>query len=149
MRGPRLLTMVALALAAATAPAEAHQTSVKYIDVALDGAAARVRLTVAPGDVTEPLGLPADARPALADALAPPAGARVAAYVQRWLAIGPDGDAPCPPGAPVARADGDARFVVVTWQVACAGELGRIALDLRAFFAIDTRHEAIVTVHPP
>jgi len=149
MRAPRLLTIVALAIAAARAPAEAHQTSVKYVDVALDGAIASVRLTVAPGDVTEPLGLPADARPALADVIAPPAGDRVAAYVQRWLAIGPDGAPPCPPGPAAAGSDGDARFVVVTWRVACAGELGRIALDLRAFFAVDTRHEAIVTVHPP
>jgi hypothetical protein len=77
----------------------------------------------------------------------------VAAYVQRWLAVGPGGPggpgAPCPPGPARAQPDADARFVVVAWDVACPGELGHLALDLRAFFAVDPRHEAIVTVHEP
>jgi hypothetical protein len=52
-------------------------------------------------------------------------------------------------GRPAAAADADARFVVVRWQVACAADLARIALDFRAFFAVDARHEAIVAVHAP
>lgn len=138
----RLVVIVAIGLWCARA--DAHQTSVKYVDVALDGAVADVRLTVAPGDVTEPLGLPADARPAIADATS----AKVATYVQRWLALGPDGGPACPTASPTAAADADARFVVIRWRVTCPDELGRLALDLRAFFAVDARHEAIVTVHP-
>jgi hypothetical protein len=133
------------ALAALATPADAHQTSVKYVDVTVDGRRATVKLTVAPGDVTEPLGLPADARPTVAEAVAP----RVAAYVAGWLAVGPDGGAPCPTAAPAAHPDPDGRFVVVEWQVTCDDALARLALDFRAFFAVDPRHEAIATVHAP
>src|SRR5262245_58326329 len=110
MRGPTLAATLALgAIAAAAAPADAHQTSVKYVDVTVDGHRATIKLTVAPGDVTEPLGLPPDARPSVAEAARP----QVAAYVSHWLALGPDGAAPCPPAAPRAHPDPDARFVVV------------------------------------
>src|SRR6185295_5897791 len=34
-----------------------------------------------------------------------------------------------------------------SWQVRCDTELARLALDFRRFFAVDARHEAIVTVH--
>jgi hypothetical protein len=140
------LAAISAVLAIAAAPrAEAHQTSVKYVDVTVDGPRATVQLTVAPGDVTEPLGLPADARPKLADAVTP----AVAAYVQRWLALGPAEQPACPATPARATADADARFVVVSWQVACEVELAHLALDFRGFFAIDPRHEAIVSVHAP
>jgi hypothetical protein len=129
-------------LAALARPAAAHQSSVKYVDIAIDGRTATVELTVAPSDVTEPLGLSADARPSAADAARP----AVAGYVQRWLAIAGAG-APCSATAPRARASADARFVVVQWQVSCGEELTELALDFRAFFAVDPRHEAIATVH--
>lgn len=148
-----VLCAAMIALAAVATPARAHQTSVKYVDVTVEGRRATVALIVAPGDVTEPLGLAPDARPAVSEAAVP----AVAAYVAGWLAIGPDpgldfgpGLGPaCPAGPPAAAADADARFVVVRWQVACAADLARIALDFRAFFAVDSRHEAIVTVHAP
>jgi len=144
--GPRRLARAAAAVvlvAAFAAPALAHQTSVKYVDVEVDGRRAAIKLTVAPGDVTEPLGLPPDARPAVAAATTPV----VAAYVARWLTLAPDGGAPCPAGEPHAAADADARFVVVTWPVTCGADLARLALDFAGFFAVDPRHEAIVTVH--
>ena len=140
-----VLCAAMIALAAVAAPARAHQTSVKYVDVTVEGRRATVALTVAPGDVTEPLGLAPDARPAAAAA----AVRVVAAYVAGGLAIGADAGAPCPAGPPAATVDADARFVVVRWQVACAADLAQIALDFRAFFAVDPRHEAIVTVHGP
>lgn len=140
-----LAVAVLAGLAARAAPADAHQTSVKYVDVTVEGRRATVKLTVAPGDVTEPLGLPADARPTVAEAVGP----RVAAYVAGWLAVGPDGGAPCRTAAPAAHSDPDGRFVVVEWQVTCDDELARLALDFRAFFAVDPRHEAIATVHAP
>jgi len=154
---PAVLCAAAIALAAIAGPARAHQTSVKYVDVTVEGRRATVALTVAPGDVTEPLGLAPDARPTVVEAAVP----AVAAYVAGWLAVGPDPGldpgpdpgavpgAPCPVGRSAAAAGTDARFVVVRWQVACAADLARIALDFRAFFAVDARHEAIVTVHAP
>ncbi len=152
-----IVCAVVIAVAAVAAPARAHQTSVKYVDVTALGRRATIALTVAPGDVTEPLGLAPDARPTVVEAAVP----AVAAYVAGWLALRPDTGldsgpdagpglgAPCPASRPDAAADSDARFVVVRWQVACAADLARIALDFRAFFAVDARHEAIVTVHAP
>jgi hypothetical protein len=146
MRGAVLLASFAsLAIAAFAPRADAHQTSVKYVDVTIEGRQATVKLTVAPGDVTEPLGLPPDGRPSAAEATTP----GVAAYVAGWLALGPDDRSPCPAAAPRVHPDPDARFVVVEWEVVCAGDLGRLVLDLRAFFRVDQRHEAIVTVHAP
>lgn len=145
----RRIAIASLVLIALATPADAHQSSVKYVDVTVDGRRATVQLTVAPSDVTEPLGLPADGRPTLAEAVAPRVAPKVAGYVAGWLALGPDGGAPCPPTAPRAQADPDARFVVVAWDVACTDDLARLALDFRAFFALDQRHEAIVTVHAP
>jgi len=138
-----LLAIVALALLATRA--DAHQTSIKYVEVTVDGGAAAIRMTVAPGDVTEPLGLAPDARPSVAAACVP----AVAAYVARWLAVGPDEGAACPARPPRVHPDADARFVVVEWDVACDAPLDRVALDFRAFFAVDARHEAIVTIHAP
>ena len=145
-RGPGLRSFAVLAILAAVATsAEAHQTSIKYVDVTVEGRRAAVSLTVAPGDVAEPLWQPPDARPQVSEAITP----GVAAYVARWLAIAPDPGEPCPAGPARARAGADARFVVVAWEVACSADLARLALDFRAFFAVDSRHEAIVTVHAP
>ncbi|MEO7734253.1 MAG: HupE/UreJ family protein [Kofleriaceae bacterium] len=141
--GRRLALAAAICVLAIVGRAEAHQTSVKYVDLTVEGRAAQVRVTVAPGDVTEPLGLAPDARPTVAEASTP----EVARYVAGWLAIGPDGGAACAKGEPDARPDGDARFVVVAWRVTCDDVLGRSALDFTRFFAVDARHEAIVTVH--
>lgn len=138
---PRL-ALIVCTIAALCVPARAHQTSVKYVDVAISGAHAAITVTVAPGDVTEPLGLAADARPPIRDALSP----AVARYVQHWLAVSA-ATAACPAQPPRASPDADARFVVVGWEVTCPDELIHVALDFRAFFAVDTRHEAIVTVH--
>jgi hypothetical protein len=138
------IALVALAAFAVPVPADAHQTSVKFVDVTIDGARATIEMTVAPGDVTEPLGLPADAQPTVADALT----SEVAAHVARWIAVTDAGGAPCQPSAARARADGERRFVVVAWQISC-GDLARLALDFGAFFAVDQRHEAFVRVHEP
>lgn len=143
MRGPVVLAIIAIA---ASAPrADAHQTSVKYADVTVDGRRAAIRLTVAPGDVTEPLGLPPDHQPTIAEASVP----AVAAYVAGWLAIGPAGGLPCLATSPRAEPAPDRRFVAVAWEVACERVLDRLALDFRRFFVVDQRHEAFVTVHGP
>jgi hypothetical protein len=136
--------LAGLAALAVALRAEAHQTSVKYVDVTVGDARATLAMTVAPGDVTEPLGLAADAQPGVAEALTP----AVAAHVAGWIAVTDAGGAPCAPSTPRARADGDGRFVVVEWEVSC-GDLVRLALDFAAFFAVDQRHEAIVSVHGP
>lgn len=124
-------------------PAYAHQSSIKYTDVTVEGARAEIALTIAPGDVTEPLGLPNDATPTVAQALVPAA----AAYVAGWVTLSlPTGEA-CLPSAASAAPDPDGRFVVVTWSSTCPATIDELALDFTRFFALDARHEAIVSVH--
>jgi hypothetical protein len=118
----------------------AHQSSVKYVDLAIDGRRVAITFTVAPGDLTEPLGLAADARPTAAEAARP----AVAPYVAGWLAVGGAG---CTSTPPTARADGDQ--VVVAWQVECSESLDRVELDFTRFFALEQRHEAVVQAHAP
>ncbi len=135
--------VLVLAILACATTAHAHQSSIKYVDVTIEGAAADVAVTVAPSDLDEPLHLPSDARPSAAEAAAGP----VAPFVAAWLAIGLADGRACPPTPPRAHVDPDGRFVVVGWRVACPADIAALALDLRAFFAVDQQHEAIVTVH--
>lgn len=130
-------------VAATAGVVNAHQTAVKYVDIAVTGANATVRFTVAPSDVTEPLALPADARPTVAEATVPV----VASYVATWLAVETSEGQICAAAGHRATADPDNKFVVVTWNVACAEQLAELTVDLTRFFAIDQRHEAIVSVH--
>ena len=128
-------------VAIVAARAEAHQSSIKYVDVTIDGATATIRFTVAPSDVTEPMGRAADERPTVAEVLAV---RTVQSYVAAWLAV-PE----CVAGATGAHPDGDGNFVVVEWPVRCASTIEGLRLDFTRFFAVDQRHEAILTVHAP
>ena len=132
-------SLVVLLLLARTAAA--HQTSVKYVDVTLEEAKATIEVKVAPGDVTEPLGLPADAKPSVEQATTP----AVAAYVAHWIGVQSYGQA-CVAAAPRVKRDEEGKWVVVAWTAQCP----RIAtdLDFHAFFAVDQRHVAIVHVEP-
>jgi len=138
------LALALVVLAGLVAPARAHQSSIKYVDVTVDGTRATVAITIAPGDVTEPLGLPVDAKPPLADVLVPAA----ATYVQRWVGVATASDA-CTPAPPAIRPDPDGRFAVVAWDVSCPQATAALALDFTGFFALDARHEAVVTLHAP
>jgi hypothetical protein len=138
------LLVIALA-AAAPAPAHAHQSSVKYVDITADGRRATVRFAVAPADLTAPLGLPDTGAPSAAAAAVPVA----AAYVAGWLALSlPEGGA-CEPAPPRAAPDPDGKLVAVTWDAACPEPIERLRIDLAAFFAVDARHVALVTLHAP
>lgn len=126
--------VLVIALVAFAPRAFAHQTSVKYVDLASRGNTVDVSLRCAATDVTEPMGLPADAKPSVRDALAHPA---VAGYVQRWLVL-----AGCASGVPAASAVDD-QFIAVTWTATCPrGD--ELQLDLSALFALDVRQEVIV-----
>jgi hypothetical protein len=118
-----------------------HQSAIKYVDLIVDGDEIAAKITVAPADLTEPLHLAPDAQPTAIAAAQPAA----AAFVQAWIAIDRDGDR-CAPGPATAAPDLDRRFVAVTWRVQCSAAPSEIGLDLRAFFAQDPRHEAIVRI---
>jgi len=138
----RLAVLVLLAL---SAPAHAHQTSIKYVELTVDSAVVDVAFKVAPGDVTEPMHLGSDARPKAAAAAASP---DTPAYVERWLALAIPtnaGTLPCPASTPSASADADG-FVVVSWRTTCPRSIDTLVVDLGTFFAVDPRMEAIVRV---
>ena len=138
-RTVRRLVLPICFVCAAVHGAAAHQTSIKYVGLVVDGTHVAVTFRVAPGDVTEPLGMAADAQPTAAVAAAAPT---VAPYVARWLAISST-DLPCPPTKPIAAPDVDGKFVVVRWTVTC-DTTAELHLDLDAFFAVDKRHIAII-----
>lgn len=140
----RIVVLIAAIVLATTGLSHAHQSSVKHVDIAVDGPRATVAFTIAPQDVTAPLGLPDDATPTLDEALRP----AVAPYVQAWLALAL-GNAPCTAGDPTLGPDADRRFIVVRWTATCARDIDRLRLDFARFFAVDQRHEAVVTVHTP
>ena len=117
----------------------AHQTSVKYVDLAIHDNTVAIELRCAATDVTEPMGLPADSKPTVREALA---HAGVAAYVQRWLVLG--GCTASPPHADAA----DASFLAITWTATCP-RVDKLALDLTALFALDPRQEVIVQLAAP
>ncbi len=133
-RGVRRIALAVLALCALANTASAHQTSVKYIDLVAAGRHGAGTVRVAPGDVTEPLGLAADAKPSVDEASTP----KVAAYVADWMAL-----TGCTASPPIAKPDEDAKFVAVTWSDECP-TTAELTLDFTRFFAVDQRHIAIV-----
>ena len=112
-----------------------HQSAVKYLDLVVTGDTIAARMTVAPSDLTEPLGLAPDAQPT-AIAAATPAASR---YTREWVTV-----LGCTPSDEHAAPDLDNRFVAVTWTLACPSIGDELDLDLSRFFAVDPRHEAIV-----
>jgi hypothetical protein len=136
--------LTALVLVALARVASAHQTSIKYVDVAVEGERADIAFKVAPGDVTEPMHLAPDATPSVADAAR---AAGVPAYVQSWLALRiptAAGEVACPAGP--ARARGEDAFVVVEWTVTCPRPVDLITFDFTTFFALDKKMEAMVNL---
>jgi hypothetical protein len=117
----------------------AHQTSVKYVDLAIHDHSVEVELRCAATDVTEPMGLATDATPTVADALK---HATVAPYVQRWLEL-----TGCTATTPQLAA-ADAKFLAITWTATCP-RVDELALDLTALFALDARQEVIVQLAAP
>jgi hypothetical protein len=136
------LVVVAIALAVITAAsahvAFAHQSSTKYVAVQVDGARVHLTLRCAPGDVTEPMHLGADARPPASEAAAAPG---VPTYVARWVAI----NSGCSTTDATARAEPDG-FIAVTWTATCPRASTTLALDFTTLFALDRRMEVLVTV---
>lgn len=131
--------LIVLMLAAGVA--SAHQSSTKYVELAIDGARADVTLRCAPGDVTEPMKLAPDAKPTASAAAAAPL---VPAYVASWLAVRtPDGA--CSASAQTARAEDDG-FIAVHWIATCPRPIATVLLDFTAFFALDKRMEALVRI---
>ncbi len=130
-RGVRYLVLVLLIARVASA----HQSSTKYLDVAITGDHAELALRFVPGDVTEPMKLRPDAKPSVDAAASAPA---VAGYVARWVVV-----RGCTTANASARAGGDG-FVVVAWTVTCPTRIHELALDFTPFFSLDAKMEMFV-----
>jgi hypothetical protein len=149
MRITLAIAVLVATIVAAGGVASAHQSSIKYADITVDGANATVRVTIAPTDVTQPLGFEDASKPSVAEALAPATLDRVTAFVASWVALRtPDGTA-CRYAALRAAPDADGKFVDITWDATCGGTIRKLVIDFSRFFALDQRHEAIVSVHGP
>jgi len=129
--------LVIAVVLAISSRAHAHQSSLKYVDVTIDGPRAELAVTIAASDATEPLGLADTARPTAAEAAIP----AVAAYVAGWI------ESKCPAGPATARVE--QAFVVVAWTLTCPETIERLELDFTPFFALDRRHDASVAAHAP
>jgi hypothetical protein len=138
---------VAAAIVALASPAVAHQTSVKPVEVAVDGATATISVKAGTGDVTEALGLARDAVP---DAAQIAAGAdRIATAVTAWVAIAVDGT-PCPTRDAVAGIDpGDSRYLDIRWIATCRQDIASLSLDFGALFALDPTQSVLLRLTAP
>jgi hypothetical protein len=141
----RLATAAALvALAALARPAAAHQSSITYVEATLEGSRVRVRVRMAPRDLTEDLGggdLPVDAA-----ALVAADRDDIAAHVTARVEI-QDGDTPCPPGEIVVAPSDDR--VEIRFVATCPAPPARLVLDYALVFAVDRNHTAALRVHVP
>ena len=142
----RIAVFIAIACTLFARVASAHQTSVKYVTANVSGATVDVELRTSPSDVAELMHLQPDAKPAVADVIA--SAAVVGPAVSRWIDIVGDG-ATCPRGAVSVAAASDPRFIAVTWRATCAATIAILTIDFTGFFAVDTRHQAIVRVLTP
>jgi hypothetical protein len=132
-----LLIVVVLCVATR---AQAHQTSVKYVDLAVrDERHVALTIRFQPGDVTEPMGLAPDATPAMESVFG---HAAVAPFVARWFALGG-----CTQG-PLQLGRVDTAFLALSTELTCASTRA-LTFDATAFFALDRRHEAIVRLTAP
>ena len=102
--------------------ASAHQTSVKYVDLAIaDDHRVDISLRCATSDLENPVLTPSD--------------------VQRWLVL-----AGCTRSPERDHLDG--KFLIVEWTAACPSTR-ELHLDFSTFFALDQRHEAFVNLVAP
>lgn len=140
-----LVPALVLALTLLSRLAAAHQSSVVYGDVSVEGRQVACALQIASTDLYEALGLDRDRAATREEALA--GKERIAAYVAARVSVTNHGQ-PCP-----ARAEGsaivdrtDGFFFVQEVRYTCARTLedGKLSYDL--FFDIDPRHQGLLHV---
>lgn len=150
MRGLRLgLAVAALVLGVLThsGPARAHQSSVVFSEIAVDGRTVEVTLQVQNSDLYEALGLERD-RPA-SEAEAQAGAARIAAYLGQRITVTNHGQ-PCPltlgESSLVARPAGDGYLFMQGLRYRCPRTVEDGELTYNLFFDIDPRHQGLARV---
>ena len=142
----RIAVFVAIACTVFPRVASAHQTSVKYVTATVSGATVDVELRASPADVAELMHLAPDAKPAIDDVVR--SSAVVGPAIARWIDVVGDGN-PCARTTAAVAAAHDPRFISVSWRATCDVPIAMLTLDFTGFFAVDTRHQAIVRVLTP
>lgn len=133
------------ALLAAPGRAAAHVSSLTHSQVDVDGATVRYAIKIAPADLAEGLGLPADTRPSPAQLEA--GAAEAIAYVTARIGV-EDATGPCPAEGGALRLADDG-LVELTWTARCAAPVTVLAIDYALFFDLDPAHEAVVRAVAP
>ena len=141
-----VITVLLLALGAVPRLAWAHQSSVKYFDLQIEGRTIAVQARVAPGDLADALTLPDDNEPTTAVAVAQ--ATAVIAAVTTWMTA-TVANAPCVAAQASVTAARDARFVQVQWQLQCSTSVTAFELGFDEFFALDMQHTALVRIESP
>lgn len=122
--------------------AHAHQSSITYSDVHVDGAAVAYRIAIAPGDLAEPTGRDPTATVTLASITADE-WRTLAGYVVGRIELA-DGATRCPPGPATAAVEGEQ--AVVRWTAQCPAPVTRLVVTYRLFFDLDPAHNAALRV---
>lgn len=137
-----LMVVLGLVLLVAPSTASGHQTAIKYFELEANGTELTVSVLAQPVDVSDALGGNRDAT--LADAIAAPVV--VGAYVLSWAKISVEAGACVPASPTVSASDEDRRFLRIAWGVACPAPVRTFTLDLSGFFALDSKHQAVIRV---
>lgn len=143
--------VIVLMLTLGLAPrlAQAHQSSVKYFDLQVEGRSMAVRVRAAPGDLADAMTLGADTEPTMANVLAQ--STAVGAAVTTWISA-TVANVPCvasQAAQPRVTAASDARFVQIQWHLQCGANVTAFELMFDEFFALDTQHTALVRIESP
>jgi hypothetical protein len=141
-----VIALVCAGVAAAAAPAEAHQSSVTHsrVVVAATQEAVEYRILLSPADLVEalPAGAPAEPDDATILAAAPALGAYVTERIELL-----DGDTPCPAVDPAVRVvDEGGRFVEVRFTARCPRPITTLVIEYQLFFDLDPLHAAMLRV---
>ena len=144
-----LRVAVTLALTAVSTGALAHQSSVIYVDLVVDGPNITARLKVADSDLAPILGR-TDERRAGRDE-AERGGVAGTAYLADRIRLTGDGRAcPAGPAEPLGFAErADGFFAVFTLRYRCPRTPSVLRVRYDLFFDIDPRHEGLATITLP
>jgi hypothetical protein len=140
----RALTVLLAAATLVLAPrlAAAHQSSMTHTELAVDGAAASVRLVLDRGDLGEALGGASTEVPSVERVRAE--APTIAAYVLARVEVR-DGATACVPEGARAEPAGDDK-VAVAWVARCPAPVQTLVVEYRLFFDLDAAHEAVLRV---
>jgi hypothetical protein len=144
----RLVPLLALLLALLAVPgrAHAHQTSVVYLDVTVDGRAVDLSARITAEDLGEPLDLSPLLTPTRAQART--RAERAARYVAERITVH-NGDSLCTasPGTPSLQERDDTFALSVPVRYECGRQIDALRLRYELFFDLDPQHQGLARVH--